>query len=213
MTKICVLKVFVDQNPKYTNFKNCKWKPLSDAPYFPLSKYVNQNTRKRLYRPLIGVLCATWKKNWQGSALDMFSSQIYTKSFGSTDFQKALSGIHCMMFVTPNAEHLRSVRPRRQALSMIVHFTYQRTGSLALRCHLPPCYVHDYWFLIFVCVSVGRGECEKGWFGKKERKKPFIVNFQPFWGSFLRKMAGNSLYFLRNQKMIILLILGSKYMI
>ena len=84
----------------------------------------------------------------------MFSSHIYTKSSGSTDFQKALSGIHCMMFVTPNAEHLRSVRPRRQALSMIVHFTYQRTGSLALRCHLPPCYVHDYWFLIFVCVCV-----------------------------------------------------------
>ena len=157
MTKICVLQVFLDQNPKYTNFKNCKWKALSDAPYFPLSKYVNQNTRKRLYRPLIEVLCATWKKNWQGSALYMFSSHIYTKSFGSTDFQKALSGIHCMMFVTPNAEHLRSVRPRRQALSMIVHFTYQRTGSLALRCHLPPCYVHDYWFLIFVCVCVGGG--------------------------------------------------------
>ena len=157
MTKICVLQVFLDQNPKHTNFKNCKWGALSDAPYFPLSKYVNQNTRKRLYRPLIGVLCATWKKNWQGSALYMFSSHIYTKSFGSTDFQKALSGIHCMMFVTPNAEHLRSVRPRRQALSMIVHFTYQRTGSLALWCHLPPCYVHDYWFLIFVCVSVGKG--------------------------------------------------------
>ena len=89
------------------------------------------------------------KKNWQGSALYMFSSYIYTKSLWSTDFQKALSGIHCMMIVTPNDEHLRSVRPLRQALSMIVHFTYQRTGSLALWCHIPPCFVYNHWLLTF----------------------------------------------------------------
>ena len=107
----------------------------------------------------------TWKKNWQGSALYMFSSYIYTKSLWSTDFQKALSGIHCMMIVTPNDEHLRSVRPLRQALSMIVHFTYQRTGSLALWCHIPPCFVYNHWLLTFGggsdCVSLGQKEVKK----------------------------------------------------
>ena len=120
-----------------------------DALYCPLSIYVNQNARERPYGTKIGVLCVTWKKNWQGSALYMFSSYIYTKSLWSTDFQKALSGIHCMMIVTPNDEHLRSVRPLRQALSMIVHFTYQRTGSLALWCHIPPCFVYNHWLLTF----------------------------------------------------------------
>ena len=134
-----------------------------DALYCPLSIYVNQNARKRPYGTKIGVLCVTWKKNWQGSALYMFSSYIYTKSLWSTDFQKALSGIHCMMIVTPNDEHLRSVRPLRQALSMIVHFTYQRTGSLALWCHIPPCSVYNYWLLTFGGVLIVWGWVKKRW--------------------------------------------------
>ena len=143
----------------------------------------------------------------------MFSSQIYTKSFGLTDLLKALSGIHCMMFVTPNAEHLRSVRPRRQALLMIVHFTYQRTRSLALRCHLPPCYVHDYWFLIFVCVCVWGGIVRSVDSVKKRGKSHLLSIFSPFEGHFPEKGWATPYTFIEIKKMIILLLLGSKYMI
>ena len=82
-------------------------------------------------------------------------------SLWSSVFQTALSEIHCIMIVTPNAEHIRSVRPLRQALLLIVHFINHRMGSLALWCHFPPCFVYDHCTLFLFSGRFGGKNCSK----------------------------------------------------